>query len=118
MPFTPNGCDCFGCCTFQNAGPGGVGPRDVWIGAMDEDNNSTCTLADVADPVKCPSCTPVSNCHNPCEQCEVCIGQIPDPTCSGGMQCPTGYQPCGLTGQAECPEGSYCVTGCCQAVIL
>jgi hypothetical protein len=119
-PFTPNGCDCFGCCTFPNAGPGGVGSRYVWIGAMDGSNNSTCTIADVADEDKCPSCTPVDNCNNPCDMCEICIGntQMPDPSCTPDMQCPMGYQACGLAGQADCPSGSYCVTGCCQAIIL
>jgi hypothetical protein len=117
-PLTPNGCDCFGCCTFANAGPGGVGSRSVWIGAMDSSNNSTCTLADVANEDKCPTCTPVANCYNQCDQCEVCIGSTPDPSCDPSMQCPAGYQACGLAGQAECPAGSYCVTGCCQAVLL
>jgi len=126
-PFTPNGCDCFGCCEFDNAGPGGVGRRYVWIGAMDGSNNSTCTIADVADEAKCPSCTPVANCSNPCDTCEVCIGgHMPDPSCTGGGsgsgtppgQCAEGYQACGLAGQAECPNGAYCVTGCCQAVFL
>jgi len=119
MPFTPNGCDCFGCCTFDGAGPGGVGTRDVWIGALDSSNNSTCTLATLSDPAKCPTCTPVANCYNPCDMCEVCVGGgLPDPSCEPSMQCPQGYQACGLAGQAECPMGSYCVTGCCQAVIL
>lgn len=121
MPFTPNGCDCFGCCTMPNAGPGGVGSRDVWIGALDENNSNTptCTFADIADPVKCPTCTPVANCYNACDPCEVCIGApLPDPSCTGGMQCASGYQPCGLPGQAECAGGSYCVSGCCQAVLL
>ncbi len=118
MPFTPNGCDCFGCCTLQNAGPGGVGPRDVWIGAM-ASNQSTCTLADRADGTKCPSCTKVDNCSNPCNACEVCVGSPPPgPNCTGGMQCAAGYQACGLPGQADCASGSYCVTGCCQAVFL
>lgn len=119
MPFTPNGCDCFGCCTFPNAGPGGVGSRDVWIGNLDENKDSTCTLADIADPAKCPTCTPVANCYNPCAQCEVCIGAPPpDPSCDPGMQCPAGNQACGLAGQAECPMDSYCVSGCCQSVLL
>jgi hypothetical protein len=49
----------------------------------------------------------------------VCFGSPPPgPDCMGGMQCADGYQPCGLAGQAECPMGSYCVTGCCQAVLL
>ncbi|HQP34626.1 MAG TPA: hypothetical protein PLI95_05595, partial [Polyangiaceae bacterium] len=66
IPYTPNGCDCFGCCTFpqlKDKGPdGGIGY--VWIGAMDDDNVSTCTFDDILDPVKCPPCTPVGNCLN------------------------------------------------------
>jgi hypothetical protein len=29
-------------------------------------------------------------------------------------QCPKGLQPCGLQGQAPCPAGYFCITGCCQ----
>jgi len=117
-PLTPNGCDCFGCCTFANAGPGGVGDRNIWIGALDQQNNSTCTLADVADPVKCPTCTPVAACYNDCAMCEVCIGHPPPPPeCNPQQQCPSGEQPCGLPGQPSCPQGEYCITGCCQAAI-
>jgi hypothetical protein len=33
----------------------------------------------------------------------------------GGVpgQCPMGVQACGLPGQAPCPNGWYCLTGCC-----
>ena len=29
------------------------------------------------------------------------------------QSCPTGVQKCGLPGQQPCPDGQYCVTGCC-----
>jgi hypothetical protein len=77
LPYTPNGCDCFGCCTFPaltTAGPGG-NPGYVWIGAMDSSNNSTCTLATLKDPAKCPPCTPVPGCFKPCGKCQLCVGK-------------------------------------------
>jgi hypothetical protein len=117
-PMTPNGCDCFGCCTMPGAGPGGVGSRYVWIGALDSNNNGTCTFADIADPVKCPTCEPVGNCLNACDPCEVCIGAPPPgPECNPDDQCPGTVQPCGLPGQDECPANAFCVSGCCQAAI-
>jgi hypothetical protein len=126
MPFTPNGCDCFGCCTFpelDEAGPDG-GPGYVYIGAVDEDNVSTCTFADVEDEEACPPCTPVGNCLNECGPCEVCIGRpLPPPECfdnDAGVpeeQCEPGVQPCGLEGQEECEPGYYCISGCCATLV-
>lgn len=124
-PYTPNGCDCFGCCTFPQLagrGPGG-GPGYVWIGALDSSNNSTCTFNDILDTSKCPACTPVQACLNTCERCEVCIGAPPPPSdCFGPdggttAQCPTGLQPCGLAGQAPCDSTHYCISGCCQPIV-
>jgi hypothetical protein len=117
-PLTPNGCDCFGCCTMPNAGPGGIGSRNVYIGALDANNNGTCTFADIADPVLCPTCTPVGECYNECAMCEVCIGAPPPgPECTPGEQCPGGEQPCGQPGQLDCPENAFCISGCCQVAI-
>jgi len=76
-PITPNGCDCFGCCTFpqlEGLGPAG-GNGFVWIGNLDSDNNSTCTLADLTNPALCPPCTPTGNCYNECGHCEICVGK-------------------------------------------
>jgi hypothetical protein len=120
-PLTPNGCDCFGCCTFPQLA--GMGPQGsdgyVWIGNLDSNNNGTCTLASILDPVKCPRCTPQQSCWNPCGMCEVCIGAPPPPpSCNPSQQCSVGVQPCGLAGQAPCPDGYYCITGCCVQVIL
>jgi len=126
LPYTPNGCDCFGCCTFpQLAGRDGGKDRYVWIGAMDADNVSTCTFADILDPAKCPPCTPVENCLNGCGVCELCIGKttVP-PECNASTpdsgvpsQCDPGITPCGLPGQAPCGAGYYCISGCCQVVL-
>jgi len=137
-PLTPNGCDCFGCCEL----PAGGG-KFVWLGSEDEaTGEGSCTIADIADPLKCEPCLPVPSCLNDCGLCELCIGKttVP-PECNpsgtggsggagpggggpggggagggGSMQCPSGVQPCGLPGQASCGVDYYCVTGCCQPI--
>jgi hypothetical protein len=137
-PLVPNGCDCFGCCEL----PAGSG-KHVWLGSEDASGNGSCSLKDLADPTKCQPCTPVPGCYNACGHCELCIGkdQLP-PDCNSGSssssssgsgaggagsssssssgsgggstgQCDPGVQPCGLPGQALCPGGYYCITGCC-----
>ena len=136
IPLTPNGCDCFGCCTFPQLA--GLGPNGtdafVWIGATDASKNGTCSFAAILDTTKCPRCTPVPGCYNACGKCELCIGKTtlpPEcftapppktdagtaPTVDAGVpptaQCPGGEQPCGLPGQAACPSSYYCITGCC-----
>lgn len=133
-PLTPNGCDCFGCCTFPE-----LDGEYVWIGSMDDDKNGTCTFDDILDPSACEPCTPVDDCANDCQRCELCIGkdtvpddcfEEPDPGDDMGMggtdggdtptnpgQCPDGEQACGLAGQPNCPSNYYCVSGCCQRVI-
>jgi hypothetical protein len=135
MPLTPNGCDCFGCCTFPQLAGKGAGGTDafVWIGAKDASNAGTCTLAALLNQTRCPRCTPVGNCYNPCGKCELCVGKTtlppecykkPAPRTDGGtttvdagvpptQQCPGGEQPCGLPGQAPCPRDYYCISGCC-----
>jgi hypothetical protein len=115
-PLTPNGCDCFGCCTIPGA------PTPVWLGSTLEDGTPSCDLTSVADPTRCHPCTQVASCLNPCEECELCIGKrdVPVdcvPEVDAGPieeeQCPAGVQPCGLRNQAPCPSGQYCITGCC-----
>jgi hypothetical protein len=136
VPLTPNGCDCFGCCTFPQLAGKGAGGKDafVWIGAKDANHNGTCTFADILDQTKCPRCTPIPGCYNPCGKCELCVGKTtlppecftaPVPSTDGGgtstadagvpptVQCPGGEQPCGLPGQPPCPQGHYCISGCC-----
>ena len=114
-PLTPNGCDCFGCCTV----PGVDHPIRL---------DSTCkTVADFGDPAKCPACTQVTQCLNTCGHCELCLGKttLPADCFTGGAdggaatdggtpvpQCDPGVQPCGQ-GLPGCPETSGCITGCC-----
>jgi hypothetical protein len=122
-PLTPNGCDCFGCCTFPQLPQGSY----VFLGSRDSSGAFTCTFADVTNPDKCKPCTPQGSCFNDCGRCELCIGKtsIP-PDCvqtpdggststdmAGQSRCDPGVQPCGLPTDPECPAGSYCITGCC-----
>jgi hypothetical protein len=142
-PITPNGCDCFGCCTFPQiqGRPAAMGGEFVWLGSRDNSGAGSCTLAAVTNTAACHPCTPVADCFNDCGECEVCLGRPmppahcfppppqPDggvrdggPTPDGGVsrdggmpasQCPPGIQACGLPGQAPCPINFYCTTGCC-----
>ena len=86
-----------------------------------------------------------SGCYKPCGHCELCFGKAtlpadcyaapPDmagqpPVDMAGQPpstdmavpppqtCNAGQQACGLPGQAICPPGAYCVTGCCATIIL
>jgi hypothetical protein len=102
----------------------------------------------VSDPTKCKPCTQVNGCFNDCKTCELCIGKTTlPPECtpggsggaggsggtgpgtggSGGAGgsgscvppvCPTGIQPCGVACLPSCPSGTYCITGCCQPIIV
>lgn len=131
---TPNGCDCFGCCTVPL--PGG-GSKSVRL-------SSTCSIADINDPTKCQACTVDTNCQNTCQTCEICIGKPTIPaSCYGGgadgggggggggtdgggggaadggggggtgQICAGGEPVC--NGVTPCPAGLYCLTGCCIA---
>ncbi len=109
-PLTPNGCDCFGCCEL----PAGTG-KFVFIGSTDDADTGTCTLDAVDDEAKCHPCTPLPDCLNGCDKCELCLGKTTlPPECLPDEQCPEELQACGLVGQAPCPAGAYCITGCCQ----
>jgi len=114
---TPNGCDCFGCCAVQKSDGSQVTVRLT----------STCSMQDLDDPAKCQPCTQVPDCTNPCGRCELCIGKTSIPAdCSGdggatadattgGQECSNGAAVCNAT--TPCASGTYCVTGCCIAVI-
>jgi hypothetical protein len=126
LGYTPNGCDCFGCCDVElstgqtvtiKLGPG-------------------CTEEQATDPTVCKPCTKVVSCSNTCETCEYCLGktELP-PECTpsgsgggGGMggaggtagmggqggstpTCDPGVQVC--TPTMPCPANYYCLTGCC-----
>jgi hypothetical protein len=119
--YVPNGCDCFGCCAV----PGAATPIRL---------AATCTAKDFGDPTKCPPCTQVAQCSNPCDRCELCVGKdtvpadctggsdggptTPDaslPPGDGGTGAPTcnGWVSCVPGPNAVCPDGYGCVTGCC-----
>jgi len=127
---TPNGCDCFGCCTFPEL-DGGYVFLGSFIG-----NEGTCTLEDIEDPALCRPCTPAGNCLNTCERCEICLGKptipadcFPGTGGAGGMsggggtgggdaRCPPERQACGLPGDPPCPSGDFCLTGCCTEIVV
>jgi hypothetical protein len=125
LPYTPNGCDCFGCCELHTSS----GVRTVLLTA-------SCTQEFADDPEKCISCVQDTVCVNDCGECELCLGKTTlPPEC--GSQPPTGGsggtggspdpgciapycergQPCGLECLEACPAGEYCLTGCCVPVV-
>ena len=137
-PLTPNGCDCFGCCTFPELA--GLGP-DGGTGYVYIGSESGCTFETVTDPIFCQACTPAGNCLNTCERCEICLGKPDIPAdcfpgtggsggsggtggsggmagSGGGERCPVGKQVCGLAGDDPCPGGSFCLTGCCTDIVV
>ena len=131
VPLTPNGCDCFGCCTFPELA--GMGP-DGGAGYVYIGSESGCTFETVTEQAFCQACTPAGNCLNTCERCEICLGKptipadcFPGTGGSGGMsggggmggsdggeRCPVDKAPCGLPGDAEC--AGFCLTGSCIVV--
>ncbi|HVY25198.1 MAG TPA: hypothetical protein VHB79_01550 [Polyangiaceae bacterium] len=124
-PLTPNGCDCFGCCTVQD----GDASVDIMLSA-------TCSLDNVDDEKACPRCTKTDTCGNTCGRCELCPGKteadLPadcgGSTGTGGAPstgeggaatgggptytCDSGEQVCG-TNLPGCPLDYYCSLGCC-----
>jgi len=110
-PLTPNGCDCFGCCTVSGSGP-------FWLGSVFAQGSPSCDIDHIADPTRCKPCTQVTACLNPCEDCELCVGKrvLPASCSSGGCvtpSCPAGLTPCGTPCLPGCPSGQACITGCC-----
>lgn len=109
VPLVPNGCDCFGCCVLN---PDDEEPQYRFIGSPG------CNLE---DPESCSPCTPVGGeCSNECGPCELCLGrtELPPECYEDPDRCPEDVQPCGLEGDDPCPEGYYCVTGCCQMTMI
>lgn len=122
-PRTPNGCDCFGCCSVTLPSGDSV---DILTG-------TNCSLDTAEDANACPPCTKSTTCGNTCGECELCPGKtvedlpascIPD-TGTGGAgtgagggpgepvyTCDDGEQVCG-PGLDACPLGRYCSLGCC-----
>lgn len=114
FPLTPPGCDCFGCCTICD--PVTNVCQDVITNPATAPN---CDADHLGDPDACPRCVKQPSCNNPCgaEACILCPGQTPDdlpPTCSG-QSCPAGSSVCGAN--VACPDGQFCITGCCIAAI-
>jgi hypothetical protein len=114
----PPGCDCFGCCKVCD--PVSNQCAIVLINPLD---SVGCTPETLFDPTKCLTCEQHLECGNPtCGEpgsCILCPGQDPadlPPTCNGMNTCPNGEQSCLM--DSNCPEQSYCTSGCCVAVIL
>ncbi|HKY34760.1 MAG TPA: hypothetical protein VJN18_02370 [Polyangiaceae bacterium] len=119
-PLTPNGCDCFGCCTVDL--PDGS--------TLDIVTGNSCSLDQVEDEDACPRCVKSEVCGNTCGTCELCPGKTIEDLpaeCTPGAggapgvggapgdpvyTCDDGEQVCGpdLPG---CPIGRYCSLGCC-----
>jgi hypothetical protein len=114
---TPPGCDCFGCCTICD--PVTDNCYDILINPA---NSMGCGPTTLGDPSKCLTCVKNTQCGNSqCggTTCILCPGQDPSTlpaSCNGTTTCPIGQVLCGSDG--SCPEGAYCATGCCAAVIL
>jgi hypothetical protein len=122
---TPNGCDCFGCCTVRDANGDEL---DVLIG-------SACSVANIDDENACPRCEKATDCNNDCGECELCPGKtledlpdscnmVPDGgTYDGGTYdgggpgntCDNGEIVCNA--ETPCPGELYCSFGCCIEVV-
>jgi hypothetical protein len=137
--YTPNGCDCFGCCSVHLANGNVV---SVALG-------NGCNI-DGNDVTGCDSCVPNDSCRNECGRCELCPGKTiadlpsdctqPPPSADGGVgendggydgdagmvdpdsgevtpppptySCDEGATRCG-EGLPECEAGASCQFGCC-----
>jgi hypothetical protein len=119
--YTPNGCDCFGCCAVQL---GSNVTKNVLLGAG-------CNI-DGTNVTGCTECVPSVSCVNTCGRCELCPGKtanmlpadcgtavggtpdagvtpVPTPTCDQGeARCGVGLPGCGV--------GEACSFGCCLPV--
>jgi hypothetical protein len=110
---TPNGCDCFGCCTVERADGASI---DVVFA-------EPCSLAELDDDKQCKRCVKSPQCANECGPCELCPGRteadLPASCASGGSEpasrCDEGYDVC--TAQTECGRDYYCHLGCCLIVL-
>ena len=111
-PRTPNGCDCFGCCSVTD--DDGVS-HDVIISVQ-------CDAEHIED---CEPCTKTDQCGNECGECELCPGKtvesLPAICTPSGLDggtpmygCEGGLAQCGST--ADCATGYYCSFGCCQII--
>jgi hypothetical protein len=122
-PLTPNGCDCFGCCTVRK-------PDGTSINIVLDASCKASTLD------QCTKCMPTTQCGNTCGTCELCPGKTaadlpsscnppPPTTGSGGVggsgtagsgggpsySCDNGEKVCTMT--SDCGANYYCSFGCC-----
>lgn len=105
-PLTPNGCDCFGCCTIRL-----VNGSDVNVLT-----DAECSLDDIST---CTTCSPSTVCGNTCGKCELCAGKTAQDLIDAGCTsrtCEGGAQLCGEAGMAVCPGSTFCLQGCCLSV--
>ena len=105
---TPSGCDCFGCCTVTVDGMS----YDVYLGDKD------CSVETIDS---CSKCTKNDECDDPCEpeNCEICFGETEPPPGCEEPTCENDMLPCMIDkeGNHDCPDGFFCSTGCCWALI-
>lgn len=110
--YTPNGCDCFGCCTVRLADDTTV---HVALSAGCQIDGNT-----VGDG--CSECVPNDSCNNNCGRCELCPGKtvedLPADCLEGGdgdatpaPACEDGAVACSST--QPCDDGYSCDFGCC-----
>lgn len=116
---TPNGCDCFGCCTIELANGSTV---DVTL-------SDSCSVRDAGDPRACAPCQKSNDCHNDCGECELCAGKTaadlpsscqpppdtnppPNTEPPPSYTCDNGETVCGPDLPA-CPDTEFCSLGCC-----
>jgi hypothetical protein len=143
-PLTPNGCDCFGCCNLPAGTASWVflGSED----ASGNGSCTLADIGDPTKCQPCTPVQGCLNPCDKCELCIGKPTLPPEcfPGGAGGAgggssgtgggssgtggsgtggagggvvgQCPAGVAACGLPGQALCPGGYYCITGCCIAV--
>jgi hypothetical protein len=106
---TPNGCDCYGCCSVHTPG---VDPFSVFL-------VPTCSLAVIDDHALCPRCMQRPDCLNPCGPCELCVGRTAAdlPTECREFECGDGRQRC-ETVDSTCPAGQTCQLGCCLETLI
>lgn len=126
--YTPNGCDCFGCCTVK------LGDRTESVLLT-----GSCSIEGGVASEACTRCVPSTTCLNACGRCELCPGKtredLPaDCTTSGGgdagtdggvgggdggvpYTCDNGEARCGA-GLPACGPNEICTYGCCILVPL
>ena len=135
---TPNGCDCFGCCSI------GLGNGE----SVDIYTTATCSLDNLDDEAACPRCTKSTACANDCGECELCPGKTVDdlPESCGSVTPPVDPPDGGSAGapsdgggdppvvppptytcdgdvvvcsaELPCASGFYCSFGCCLPALV